>query len=854
MSITFEQKSHVINLLKKKYPDWDGFEHQAFRRDEINFKRSTVKKAVSLLSESTLAQLLVTRDTDSFINRLVRIGQATPLLQRNGSTNGDLEILYVSTLDKPVFCAQVYHLLHGTESVIDRLEAYFQYIEDHELPNTWTFPTYLLQFCYPDSEFFVEPRPTEWFLKYIGLAPKLGRPSADTYSAIKEFARELKISMAEYRPQDMIDIQSVIHVCSAMSEPAVHSTSPSFDADENFFQAPVGSPPAYNEFEPELNENFWAESQQLDNDPTMLFISDVSDESEDTVEHFYEKGNGATQSNGSASPDEHTDFYGQFKSFLTTYMSSPAGVARAAAYAKAREQAEQNFSHLIAEHELGEEVTDRVFLHLLPHADTENNNDRGAWVHPVHSAEDLIARLDQKYGNDLTVREQVAQVLLEFIRHCVYKANALEKSTEALERIDAISLIDVHSITPILHALKPTQYLLLHDASIPIINHFAGTNIHTRLQKLPELNAAGLTLIEGLRQEGLLVRFPSVQPTDLFDIFSHWISEQDQVEPTVEIIPPVTSHLETPPEQPVFREDENPFPPETQLRAEPVYEDLPPPPDDIDLPAPTRTTREVYTRQQCLIDTGVQANLLDAWYEALIRKGQVVFYGPAGTGKTYIATRLARSIADSGDGFCQIIQFHPNLTHADFVGDGASQPGVFRTFCAEAERYKDPCILVIDEVNRVNIAEVFGELLYQLEYRNSSIELDNPTGFYIPDNVYIIGTMRADRTSDILHDPVVRRRFALIPIEPDYELLKRFHAETNFQVDGLVRTLVQINERIDDPGLRIGTTFFLDYNLSQHIEEVWRYEIEPSIREAFEQDTEQIEAFTWSKIRRRLTR
>ncbi len=833
MSITFEQKNHVIDLLKKKYPDWDGFSHKAFRRDEVNFKRSTIKKAGSLLSESMLAQLLVTRDTNAFIERLSRIGQATPLLQRNGTRNGDLEILHVPTLDKPVFCAQVYHLLHGTESVNDRLEAYFRYIEAHELPNTWTFPTYLLQFCYPDSEIFVEPQPTEWFLKYIGLAPKLGRPSAETYLAIKEFARHLKIALAEFRPRDMIDIQSAIHVCSVISEPALYPPNDNFIAEEDYSEE-GNNQYGYDEFDAADEENFWAESQPAGFDSTLpgaeadsQFLDFTEDETLPELPGLDEK---------------YLYLADHFKSFIDTYMSSPAGVAKAAAYAKARELAEQNFAYLTADHELGEVVTDRVYLHLLPHEDSEENEANGAWIHPAQSAEDVIDRLEDKYGNESSVREQVAHVLLEFIRHCVYKSNALGKSNEALERIDAISLIDVSSITPILQALKPKQYVLLNGNSIAILHHFSGVAIDTRLQHFPALNEAGLQLVGYLRKKMLFSRFPSVQPTDLLDIFCSWFTEQEKIE-NLELKSAGS------PKTAVNEEERN-----VDGSGDSIPEHDPISGEEVPVANPVVVTPsdpvDVFLEQ----DIGVPEERLDRWHSALMRKGQLIFHGPAGVGKTYIASYFTRRVVSHGDGFFKVIQFHPSYSYKDFIGDAVAKSGFFRAFCAEASQKTGPCVLLIDEINRANIAEVFGELLYQLEYRSPEFLLANYNAFLIPQNVYIVGTMCDRQDSFLRQDSVVRRRFALVPLELDYEILKHYLDQTSYHIDGLARTLIQLNERIEEPSMRIGISYFLHPDLNRHIEEIWRYEIEPCIEVAFSHDPEHIDAFRWAKLKRRLTR
>lgn len=888
MSITAEQKTHVINLLRKKYPDWDGFHHQAFRRDEINYKRSTVKKAVSLLSESTLAQLLVTRETNAFIERLERLGQATSLLQRNESDHGDLEILYVPTLDRPVFCAQIYHLLHGTESVNERLLAYLQYIEEHELPNTWTFPTYLLQFCYPNTEFFVEPRPTEWFLKYIGLSPSLGRPTAETYIAIKQFAHSLKQSLAEFMPQDMIDIQSVIHICSAMNEPVLMSSYSDgssseedlffgnfdgFDALENLEggdgeQAPEHIAPSVTESndEPE-RANFWPDSQDNeDSDPTMLYISEVSDESFTEVPESEHQAISAPVDADYIRNLRSRSLSELYTIFLTSFMASPVGVARAAAYARAREAAEQNFAHLIAEHELGEVVTDRVYLHLLPHADTKASQHSGAWIHPVNAkAEVLLATLNKKYPENSEIREQISQVLLEFIRHCVYKANALEKTSEALARLDAISLINLSSITPILHALKPAQYVLLDEPAVAVINHFGGVSFGNNLQALPDLSAKAFQIIDLLKKDEAASRFSSVHATDLFDMFAYWLVEKqhffhdlDELEantPAPEPAPdPKSEYDETATDHPSLEQDAPPtggHDMSDAIERLPKVQDVPPEAEPEAL-----IIAQSYPLQQCATETGFSETTLDQWNAVLLRKKHLLFYGPAGTGKTFMAQHMARMLVQNTNGLVQLLHLHPGYTYTDFMGEPSDNEGqgFFRTFCVEAARRSGPCVLILDDINRVDIASVFGELLYMMEYREIGFALSNDAPFDIPSNVHIVGTMRPTDSHAVLHDTVVGRRFALVPLAPDYEVLKAYHSTTDFQADGLVRTLTQLNEQIDSFGLQIGITYFLRQDLPDHIEAIWRYEIEPQIEAAFSGDSEKVDAFRWNKVHRRMTR
>jgi 5-methylcytosine-specific restriction protein B len=262
-------------------------------------------------------------------------------------------------------------------------------------------------------------------------------------------------------------------------------------------------------------------------------------------------------------------------------------------------------------------------------------------------------------------------------------------------------------------------------------------------------------------------------------------------------------------------------------------------------------------------DTGLGEAELVRWVRAIERKGQAILYGPPGTGKTFVAEKLAAHLIGGGDGFVELVQFHPAYAYEDFIQGIRPQsdddhlsyplvPGRFLEFCYKAQPCRDICVLIIDEINRANLSRVFGELMYLLEYRDRAVPLAGGGFLRIPANVRLIGTMNTADRSIALVDHALRRRFAFIALYPNYELLRRYHQHTGFPVEGLVGVLTGLNRTIGDRHYEVGVTFFLHPNLAGEIEDIWRMEIEPYLEEYFFDRPDTVEDFRWAKVRDRI--
>jgi hypothetical protein len=264
-----------------------------------------------------------------------------------------------------------------------------------------------------------------------------------------------------------------------------------------------------------------------------------------------------------------------------------------------------------------------------------------------------------------------------------------------------------------------------------------------------------------------------------------------------------------------------------------------------------------FTLDDLARETGIAAATAAMWTRAIERKGQAIFYGPPGTGKTFVAEKIACHLVAGGDGFTETLQFHPAYTYEDFMegmrpqSNGATLtypvvPGRFRSFCERASRRTGVCVLIIDEINRANLARVLGELMYLLEYRTQSVALSSGTRFKIPNNVRIIGTMNTADRSIALVDHALRRRFAFIQLEPDYDVLMEFHRRSPLSVR-LAALLKRINATIDRH-YRIGISFFMHEPLEHHLRDIWRMEIEPYLEEYFLDDHEKCDLIRWATV------
>jgi len=537
---------------------------------------------------------------------------------------------------------------------------------------------------------------------------------------------------------------------------------------------------------------------------------------------------------------------GLFQEFISSYLYTPDGLSQKAAYEKQRQQISHQLQAIASASASATSAsasggTEPILLQLFPDTDLQLTDVNQVISLHIPASPDrqreLLAQRTNFNVCALKIIQIVGKNLVNFFSRCHSHPHQLSAACIKFYQNPYSQSFSIPMIAPILNGLQPDRFLAIDRQSLQVINYFGQKGYSEKITDYPPVNQLGRKIIAQLAQEMDRPGVLALKNSDLFDMFCHWLVDVKKIAANI----PSGGKLSG--DKITYLSD--------RFTAGTV-------------PSPRSKMQPEYTLAQWAEETGLTISELEPWVRAIERKKQAILSGTPGTGKTFIAQQMAQHLIGCGDGFSELVQFHPAYSYEDFIQGIRPQseageltyplvPGRFLEFCHRAKYRSGRCVMIIDEINRAHLAQVFGELMYLLEYRDRTIPLaGSKEPFAIPANVRLIGTMNTADRSIALVDYALRRRFAFIELRPNYQVLRRYHTNTGFPVEGLIAILEQLNQAIADKHYELGISFFLTDNLAQELPDIWLLEIEPYLEEYFFDRMEQVNEFRWDNIQQKI--
>ena len=217
------------------------------------------------------------------------------------------------------------------------------------------------------------------------------------------------------------------------------------------------------------------------------------------------------------------EFRPVFGQFLETHWSSAEGKVHRETYERMRVVGRGNWEAIKADRQSGQDITDAVLDKLLPHANTQANRARGAWI---HIAPAITKDIRPWFENGGWARKedwpQISGAIVEFIERVETAPDALAATCHWFSELPESKGLQSGFLSPILNTLDPGRFLLVNSKSLRMLRAFTGRRYSPKLDDYSR-NVAELRKFLEKVSPAIIEAGVTERPADVIDQFAHWL-------------------------------------------------------------------------------------------------------------------------------------------------------------------------------------------------------------------------------------------------------------------------------------------------------------------------------------------
>jgi hypothetical protein len=225
------------------------------------------------------------------------------------------------------------------------------------------------------------------------------------------------------------------------------------------------------------------------------------------------------------------EFRSLFSEFVKDYFRTSEGENHLKFYDEGRSKGRENFKAIKTSHG---DITDSVLRGLLPHTNSAAHRASGAWIHIAPTIQgDIKEWFERAEWTRAEDWPKVARAIFRFVSSCSDDPRSLEAACTEFAATPYAKGFQTGQLSPILNATNPDAFLIVNNKSRKVINYFTGSNFKQPLTNYAATNHAGGELVSGLSQSMRELSHSNSRPSDLFDMFCHWLVAVKKYEPIV---------------------------------------------------------------------------------------------------------------------------------------------------------------------------------------------------------------------------------------------------------------------------------------------------------------------------------